>query len=182
VAIQNGGAQTSTGGIQTGYWKATSDDDTDCGIGPLGVFTEYLPVGGIYHCIIFSSSTFGFGDKFTVHHDSTNGWQTFLNGTAELANPISSSVMGFGSGNSFARGEVIWTSNHPTFDVTWGPSGQTHWEYMTQSSGTYNDVQSYANGTSHNGTAFDNEDSDNDWNVGTSGADPPSPFDIKWIG
>jgi hypothetical protein len=182
VAIQNGGAQTTTGGIQTGYYKGTSTAQTDCGTAPLGVFTEYLPVGGNYHCIIFSSSIFGAGDQLTVHHDSTNGWQTFENGTAELPNPLTSSYMGFATGNSFARGEVHWTSNLPTFDVTWGPSGQTHWQYMTSSSGTYSDVQSYANGTSHNGTYFDTQDTDNDWNVGTSGADPPSPFDIKWIG
>ena len=174
---------TVTAGIQTGYMKQTSDNQlTDCGIGHIGVYTEWLPQGGIYECHIYATDPFGVGDKFTVHHDPTTGWMTFFDGDPELSSPITN--LGFGSGFSWARGEVAWTSSHPTFFVNYGPSGLSPgWEYETNSNGcctSYTPVPSYANGTISR--TADSEDADNDWNVGSSSADPPSPFYIQWLG
>ncbi|HZC22031.1 MAG TPA: hypothetical protein VE866_01740 [Candidatus Binatia bacterium] len=150
--------------IQTGYIKETPTNTTDCGTGVISVITEY-DNNGNYTCDVTAFSVpFGEGDSFTVEHHS-NGWWTYLNGYAELANPIT--VLNFCCGYSIATAEAHWSGALPTFLSWWGPSGSLAWQYRTPTSG-YSNVTSSNFG--QNGGSY--------WYR----SDQKSPFYIQWVG
>lgn len=159
------------GMIQTGYIEESSTFASDCDMNDPGitaVMTEYTADSVNYTCDVYiggQHDLFGEGDLFTAALGS-GGWETFWDGQKEYT----ITGLGFSSGYSVARGEAKWGSSNPAFNVTWGPSGKTAWQYKTDSSGCCTSYTNVLSGAT--------KVNDGLWSIGT----PPSPFSIKFIG
>lgn len=154
VSIQENLAATG-GMFQVGEYKSTSDFvASNCGAGKTAVFAEYFthsaPNTGI--CAKTSSITaFGNGGRFSVAVGS-NGWEAIWNSNAFYDPP----PLGFSSGYSIAKAEsyVDPTKAAPSFAMTWGPSGQTTWDYKTGSNPYSKILDSYVSENDYNNWAF----------------------------
>lgn len=180
VSLQSAPPNASSGGfIQTGYLMETSTFASDCDpsgtTGAIAVVTEWASISNPTNlqCDQFvggQKDLFGEGDTFAAAL-GTNGWETFWDSIQEYT----ITGLGYNSGYSVARGEAKYYSTQPSFNVTWGPSGQEEWEYKTNSSGccqTYTPVGNNATPYSYPSGY---------WSVGT----PPAgggPFSIRFVG
>jgi hypothetical protein len=161
VAVQNGAGTT---GFQMGQEKQTTTSD-DCGShgSTTFIFIEYV-YQGQYTCPKQTeiSGGFGTGELYAVAL-SSGGWEGFWNSNL-FYGPIN---LGLPTGYGIARAEISRLSTGPTYNMTWGPTGTTKWEYKT-GTGNYVEV-----GTS-SGTSIPA----GDWHLGGT----PSPFNLSYMG
>jgi hypothetical protein len=141
VGVQNGAPNGSpTAMLQVGDLKASSGYANDCGAGAIGLASE-RQISGSYYCDMTFAS-FGTDYRLAVVHVSS-GWQSYQNGTA-IDGPFSG--LGFSSGYSVARGEAYWSGTAPSYSFTWGPSGETAWQYTTNGGTSYSTISSASSG------------------------------------
>lgn len=157
VGEQNGPPTGSpTAGLQVGELKETSGYSSDCGTSSIGIAVEYV-ISSSYSCDMFFGS-FGSDHRFAAVRVSS-GWQAYEDGTV-IDGPFS---LGYTGGYTVARGEAYWASTGPNFNFTWGPSGETAWQYSTDGGSSYTTVSSASSSN------------DGGWTIGS----PPSPFTIS---
>jgi hypothetical protein len=156
VDVQNDTpAGSPTAGLQVGDLKETSGYTSDCGTGSVGLASE-RQVSGNYTCDMTFAS-FGADHRLAVVKVAA-GWQSYEDGVV-IDGPFS---LGFTAGYSVARAEAYWASTGPTYGFTWGPSGETAWQYTTDGGSTYTTISTATSGQ------------DGGWSIGS----PPSPFSI----
>jgi len=144
--------------LQVGDLKQTSGYTSDCGTGSIGIMTERQTDPFTYVCDMTFAS-FGADHRLAIVHVS-GGWQSYEDGVV-IDGPFS--LGGFLAGYSVARAEAYWGSTGPSFGFTWGPSGETQWQYSTNGGTSYTTVSS-ASSLNNGG-----------WLIGS----PPSPFSIN---
>lgn len=128
-----------------------NDCNTDGALGRTAIIREWVSndLGFRYQCDIYQNiarTDFGSGGNFAAV--LATHWEAFYNSN-QIATPV---ALGFSSGYTVARAEAQWTTSAPTYDVTWGPSGQTpKWQFKTDSSGC---CTSYTNVANYGSTDF----------------------------
>jgi hypothetical protein len=145
---------------QAGETKQDSIN-SDCG-GPNfdGFFAEWHPDnGGMYKCNVYTGG-FGSDHVFAVVYTS-NGYIANLDGS-QFDPPSGAHTLGFADAQPFAVVEYVGNTPN-SYDFTWGPSGETPWQYYDPSDNQWH-TTNQANPFNQGG-----------WTVG----DPPSPFHIK---
>jgi hypothetical protein len=152
--------------MQIGEVDTSSSSTMDCGSNVTGVFVETETSGGNYVCPKTNGiAAFGNGGLFAVAHAPSGGLEAFWNSNV-FYGPID---VGFSAGYSIARAESRWTSSGPTYNMTWGPSGQTAWQFKTDG-GSYQTIN-VSSGV-QNAPPLDV------WHLGGT----PSPFTIYYSG
>jgi hypothetical protein len=159
---------TSASQIEMGELLSTAGISSSCDLGGeavAAVFVETIVNNGPGQCqFVDAISQFGSGGLFAVAK-GTNGWQAFWNSN-QVAGPLN---MGFVSGTSTVRDEALWTGAQPSENITFGPMGQTAWQFKV-GSGSYQTVQISSGDQDPPGTSY--------WHLGGS----PSPFTIYFDG
>lgn len=158
VRVQS--AMTSGAGLmQVGPIRHGSSFSSNCGApGLIGTMVERRSPGGTYLCTAYFGSASG-NARFAVVKRATadNCWQAFVNGGV-----LETRCIGFATGNMLAVGEYNGSAPSP-YSFTFGPSGQTAWQYTTNNGTSYVTITS---ATASNGGG---------WIIGS----PPSPFTIS---
>lgn len=174
VAVQNQPPTANpTKWIQTGELK----DDygfgaSDCDNGTDGVVALVEEWGSSlsnYKCDVIPSTvtrdTFGNGNEFACAL-GVNGWGCFFNSNKEE----SEVSLGFSGGYTVARAEAFWGNAHPSWDLTWGGSSGTPWQYKLDS-GSYEDIRSGAIRYQ-----FSSPSGNANWNINSG----EPPFGVTW--
>jgi hypothetical protein len=154
-------AKNLRGMFQVAELKQSSNFTSVCGTGGQGFAAERM-VNGHMVCNFYKTFTFGANHRLAIlANPSCGGWCAYVDGSV-IDGPWNTLGMPNG-GYAVARAEAKWTSDAPYYDVTWGPSGYTPWQYTNTNGQSYTTI----------GTSYSVRD-DLGWTLqGT-----PSPFAI----
>ena len=142
IGIQNAPPnQTVTAGFQTGE-LTKNIDGSDCANAGTGYMAE-REISGTLYCDFFYQNPISFGSnhRFAVLYNTTcGGWCAYMDGNL-VDGPFTNIGMG-GAGYAAARGELYYGSLEPVFDMTYGPSGYTPWQYTNDGGQSYTTIGS----------------------------------------
>jgi hypothetical protein len=156
VAIQDN-VSGGTKMLQIGELQITYDDyanDCNQALNVVGIAVERTTDGVNYTCDFWSTADtrFGVNHRIAVVAPGSGGWDAYLDGN-RLEGPF---TLGMSGGYPIARAEAFWTTTAPSYNVTWGPSGYTPWQYTTNHGNTYTTIVNSGAAASSSGWNLDN--------------------------
>jgi len=143
--------------IQTEYVKQGSSATTVCGtFSGVKAFVEYTPDSVNYTCNTYTDSKNN--ERFAVvkHSCCTGLWGAYRDGVLLEADQIQTN-------NGYVMTPAEWIVASGTVSGCWGCSGQTFWQYTTNSGAAYSTIQTESG-----------QINDGGWSIGHA----PSPFQI----